>query len=478
MQVKKFEARNMKDALEMVKVQLGPDAIILGVRDNKKSFGLVGEGSIEITAAVSNETLQRKKFAEAKLREEDRNKLLQSPARVQKQFINKVVDNYTKEKEPPKPITRTRYIDIVDELEGLMSSPANTAHERIRGAAQRAWDVFKDVEDKNINNYQDQQNHQMHQSTQSKQEIDVLKHEIASLRQVIKTFQSMPQSIQNGPAITVHPGADYGLSFEVSGMFEKLTNAGISNEVAAEILTTAQNQMPAVKMKSKALVDAWVAKFILETTKIVNEKKPTKMQIFVGPTGAGKTSTLVKLASHFVVNEKKKIAVISLDTFKVGAAEQLKIFSQILNVPFAIVRNANDWQHMMNSFSQFDHILIDFPGMTLKTIEENTFVRGMLPPNVAQSTIHLVLEATAKDQDITEIGRRYKPIGFQDVIFTNLDQSVQHGTIYNFMRKFEVPLHSFGLGPRVPEDYEMATKERVLDLIFKLTSLKPNNSKV
>lgn len=467
MQVKKFEARNMKDALEMVKVQMGPDAIILGVRDNKKSFGLVGEGSIEITAAVSEEILQRKKFAEAKLREEDKLKLQASSAKVQKSFINKVVDSYTKEQEPPKPITRTRYIDIVDELDGALVNH-NIAQERIRGAAQRAWDIMKNVEDKAPVAKSQQNASQL----QSSREIEVLKDEIASLRQVIKSFQAVPQNISPGPVITTHPGADYGLSFEVSQMFEKLTLAGISEDIAAEMLTTAQSQMPAVKLKSKALVDAWVAKYILETTKIVTDKKANKMQIFVGPSGTGKTATLVKLASHFVVNEKKKIAIVSLDVFKVGAAEQMKIFAQILNVPFATVRTPQEWQDMMSAFSHFDHILVDFPGMSLKSIDENTFIRNMLPPNIAQSTVHLVLEATAKDQDITEIGRRYKPVGIHDVIFTNLDQSVQHGTIYNFMKRFDLPLHSFGLGSRVPEDYEFATKERVLDLIFKLTSLK------
>ena len=90
MQVKKFEARTMKEALEMVKTQLGPDAIILSARDNNKSYGLVGEGSVEITAAVSEETLQKKKFAESKLREQDLQKFKQIPARQQKELIQKI----------------------------------------------------------------------------------------------------------------------------------------------------------------------------------------------------------------------------------------------------------------------------------------------------------------------------------------------------------------------------------------------------
>ena len=74
MQVKKFEARSMKEALDLVKSQLGPDAIILSAKDNSRSYGLAGNGSVEITAAVSEEVLQKKKFVESRMRNEDRDK--------------------------------------------------------------------------------------------------------------------------------------------------------------------------------------------------------------------------------------------------------------------------------------------------------------------------------------------------------------------------------------------------------------------
>jgi flagellar biosynthesis protein FlhF len=91
MLVKKFEARTMKEALEMVKAQMGPDAIILAARDNKKSFGLVGEVSVEITAAVSETTLHKKKFVETKMVETDKERFQRSPARTQKDLIEKMV---------------------------------------------------------------------------------------------------------------------------------------------------------------------------------------------------------------------------------------------------------------------------------------------------------------------------------------------------------------------------------------------------
>ena len=97
MQVKKFEAKTMREALEMVKNQLGPDAIILGAKDNNRAFGLLGKPSIEVTAAIAEPVLQKKRFAESKLNVSQREQLKRSPARVQKQFIEKSVERYLRD---------------------------------------------------------------------------------------------------------------------------------------------------------------------------------------------------------------------------------------------------------------------------------------------------------------------------------------------------------------------------------------------
>ncbi len=478
MQVKKFEARTMKEALEMVKTQLGPDAIILSARDNKKSYGLVGEGSVEITAAVSEETLHRKKFTESRLKVEDKERLQKSSARVQKQVIEKMVSTYSDEKnrgERPA-ITQRRYIDIDDEqmLEAGQSTPAG---QRIRSAAERAWNTMQStgawsppaaqaaVSQATVSGAVSQASANTHLAESV--EIKALKGEIANLKQVISGFQTVPQSMTGS-----HPGADYGLTYEVTHMFEKLTAAGVTSEIAAQILNLAQENMSPTRLKNKALVDAWVAKFILESTIISREKNLAKMQVFVGPSGTGKTATLIKLASHLVVKENKRVAILTTDTFKVGAGEQLKIYAQILNVPFASIRSKEDWVSVAPALAKYDHVLVDFPGVSLKSVNEISQVKSLLPPDEMGTQIHLVLSSLAKDSDLSEIGRRFKVLNYKDVIFTSLDESVQHGNIYNFMRRFEVPLHSFGIGSRVPEDFEVATKERLLDLIFKLTKVK------
>lgn len=448
MQVKKFEARTMKEALEMVKTQLGPDAIILSARDNNRSFGLVGEGSVEITAAVSEETLQRKKFAESRMREQELKKFNQIPARAQKDIIEKMVNRHLEKKQPPRAITSRKYVDIEDEggnaAANVMANPVAE-----KPAARTV------VTPEAVASYV---------SAPKNEEINHLKSEITALREIIAKFQDMPQTMA-----ATHPGADYGIPFDLSFMFQRLVGSGVAADIVAEILVRAQDSIPALKLKNRALVEGWVARHILETTNVTDERANSRVHLFIGPAGSGKTTSLVKMASHMVVKERKKVALLTTDTFKVGAADQMRIFAQILNVPFAILRETSDWEKIMRFLPNVDCVLVDMPGWSLRSAEEIDRLKRIMPPAIMNPRIHLTLSATSKDSDLIEAGRRFSVIGFDDAIFTGLDESVQHGTIYNFSARFGVPLHAFSIGPRVPEDFEPATRERVLDLIFGLT---------
>lgn len=475
MQVKKFEARSMKEALEMVKAELGPDAIILSARDNNKSYGLVGDGSVEITAAVSEETLRKKKFTESRLREQDRQTFAKTSARTQKDLITKMVASHMEKNQPPKAITSQRYIDIEDERQQQQQQDTRynslVAEERIRNAAQRALTAMQDQIQPALKKAPTPAPAVAKtlpgKSIAESEEMLALKKEIAGLKQVLAQFHQVPQNFVQG-----HPGADFGLPYDLSFMFEKLTQAGIANDIAADICQQVGKNMSSLKLKNRALVEGWVARHILESTQVSTQAKEGKVHVFIGAAGSGKTSALVKMASHLVIRENKKVAIFTADTFKVGATDQMRIFAQILNVPFSVIRNGSDWYQIMNYVNSVDYILVDCPGLSLRNAEEGLLLKRLLPPPAMKARVHLVMSTLTKDQDATELGRRYSVLGYQDVIFTCLDESSQHGSIYNFMKRFEVPLHSFGVGPRVPEDFEFATKERVLDLLFKITQVK------
>jgi len=175
------------------------------------------------------------------------------------------------------------------------------------------------------------------------------------------------------------------------------------------------------------------------------------------------------MATDLILNHRKRVALITTDSSKVGASEQMKIFSQILNVPFLAMRSPQNWAHVIPHLDQIDHVLVDYSGLNLRTQDELNQLKQMSPPVYKSLRTHLVLSAMSKDSDILDCVKRYENFGFNDVIFTSLDEASMHGNIYNFVRKNPTPLFAFGIGPKVPEDFERATAERIVDLILQIT---------
>lgn len=488
MQVKKFEAKTMKEALDLVKVHLGPEAIILSAKDSHRGFGLMGEKSVEVTAAVSDETLRKKKVAESKLREDLRERFQQIPATKQREFINRVFEERKVEKrelvtaltaEVRSELSGIRYADIQDEPQ------RSASQERVRRAAERARlasrDVFQDPPRKTppVRKVTPQTPTDQRAQSQARQqpqppsavphvsnnpEVRMLESQVRELKSLVERFQQIPQI-----PMSMHPGAEQGLPFELSPVYQRLTGQGIKAEIVSSLLKRAQRELDHDSLKKPALVEAWIVRQLLNSIDVSKDPMGARYHVFMGSTGQGKTTSLVKFASHLVLKEKKTIAIISLDTIKVGAADQLKIYAQILNVPFAIVRNGEEWRVAQQKLSRVQHILVDCPGFNLRSMEEVEWLKRLIPPPEMSRQIHYVQSVLARDEEAFDLASRYQMLGFNDVIFTRLDESSRQGLIVNFQQQFSKPLHSFGLGPRIPEDFEFATKERVIDFIFKLS---------
>lgn len=507
MQVKKFEAKTMKEALELVKVHLGPEAIILSARDTHRGFGLMGEKSVEVTAAVSEETLRKKKLAEARMREDLRERFNQFPATQQKQFINKVAETQTQKqgretvnagvnlplsREARLPLKGLRYIDIEDEGQEETINPM--ARDRVRRAAEMARQASSEVlvdpapkrsarvkaaakaaaqaAQATLVPQSAVRQARAAQATQAtlapaavpSADVKALESQVRELKALVERFQKMPQI-----PLSMHPGAENGVPFELSGIFQRLTGQGMQSTSVTQLLKKAQKEIDPESLKKSALVDAWAVRQLLQNTEVCANPMQGRYHVFMGSSGHGKTSSLVKFASHLVLKEKKRIAIISLDTIKVGAADQLRIFAQILNVPFAIVRQPEEWLVAEQKLSQVHHILVDCPGFSLRSMQEADWLKRLLPPENLGRRLHFVQSILARDEETIDIASRYQMLGFNDVIFTRMDESSRQGLMLNFQERFRVPIHSFGTGTRVPEDFEFASKERVVDFIFKLT---------
>ena len=148
------------------------------------------------------------------------------------------------------------------------------------------------------------------------------------------------------------------------------------------------------------------------------------------------------------------------------------MYSRILNIPVFIASSMADLQMKVHQLDGYDSILIDTPGISLANMEEVDFVRNLAALDTSkEKRIHLVISALTKSSDLGSILKRFRVAQFDDIVVSNIDQTTQHGILINIQDKIDAPFHSFGIGADIVDGFEFATKERVLDLIFKLTKM-------
>lgn len=439
MQVKKYEASSVLEALKRVKEDLGPDAIILSTKEVKS--GVVGQKKFHVVAAVTDTQMKKKELAEQKLGRVYEEKVQSQSARGQKMFIENVFNNIERQhKNKNHQITKTRYIDI-DESEEEIQVPQVPVAAKPETKAQPASGTARVKE-------------AAKKAFQSSLTSDFFNNDSALLDD---------EAID---AMRIKKPAKREVPVHVANMVQRLKACGVSPTTLTELEGKAQTALGA-SCDRKALVDSWFAKWILHKIQVAAPSN-RQLEVFVGPDGSGKTTSLVKLATHYVVNEQKTVAIVTTDLNKVGAVEQLRVYSRILNAPVIVASSIEDAQSKISELSQFDKILLDTPGISLSNMNELDFMRGIAGIH-ADKTIHLVISALTKANDLGGLLKRFRVAQFNDVVVTNIDQTTQHGILLNIQEKIGMPFHSFGIGSDIVDGFEYASRERVLDLIFKLT---------
>jgi flagellar biosynthesis protein FlhF len=195
---------------------------------------------------------------------------------------------------------------------------------------------------------------------------------------------------------------------------------------------------------------------------VQNSNKPNIIA-FVGPTGVGKTTTLAKIAAQYMLLQKKKVALFTLDTYRIAAVEQLKIYGEILKTPVIVINKRNDFLDKLNTFKDYDYVLIDTAGRSQRDSFHIKKLKEFLKLPVE---IHLVLSATTKNKDLDDIISRFSIIPFSALLFTKLDESSTLGNIFNKGFETGKPLSYFTTGQRVPEDIEVASKDKLIKALL------------
>ncbi|MDV2580618.1 flagellar biosynthesis protein FlhF [Alkalibacillus haloalkaliphilus] len=183
-----------------------------------------------------------------------------------------------------------------------------------------------------------------------------------------------------------------------------------------------------------------------------------------GPTGVGKTTTLAKLAADASINQNKDVALITLDTYRIAAVEQLKTYAKILNLPVEVAYNKEDFEQAKDNFSHKDLILVDTAGRNFRNNEYIEQIDELIDFN-EQDELYCVLSLTSKEQDMVDIYNNFKALPINQVIFTKVDETNHYGPILNLWHRYKFNISYITTGQDVPDDIEKASPNRIAQLI-------------
>ena len=259
-----------------------------------------------------------------------------------------------------------------------------------------------------------------------------------------------------------------GLNESLLPVYEKLIGRGVNDRVATRVFERLQERKQREEGDS-FIGESDLAAVMKEAVKcegpIKLESAGPKVVALVGPTGAGKTTTIAKLAARFALQQKKKVAMVSLDTYRMGAWEQLESYGELMRVPVSLATDRNEFARIMQEHQDKDVVLVDTMGKSHRDLDYCKRLKQVLEA-VPQVETHLVQSATAQESVVTECFKQFAPLGIDRVLFTKLDEAVHFGLLFNCSVRYQIPFSYFTTGQSVPEDIEVAEQDKVIRLIF------------
>ena len=396
----------MPDALRRIKEELGPEAVILSTRQIKPGkgvFGMLGRPLIEVTAAA------------------DLDPVCAAPA------------GRPRPQEPPAGLGRSS-------RGGPRPEPAAAADHGPLLALQADLDSLRE-ELAVVGRRPRPDGH------------EALGREVRSLSDKLDRLLEQTSRFDR---LRLAPG--------LQRLHDHLEAADLDRALAARILAFLQEKLEAGGIAEGREAEAF-RELVRRTVKVAGATLPRgegrpRVVALVGPTGVGKTTTVAKLAARFALQHGARVGLITVDTFRIAAVEQLKTYARIMDVPLRVAMDAPGFQSAVEDLSDRELILVDTAGQSPRDEEALGELLALFPSQVPVE-VHLVLSVTTRTRDLEKILRHYAGIRASRLLLTKLDETQCHGPLLGLPVVSRLPLSYLTTGQNVPDDIEEATPEAV-----------------
>ena len=257
---------------------------------------------------------------------------------------------------------------------------------------------------------------------------------------------------------------------EFASIYKLAKQSGMKEEHLEAIMQTTLENLPVSMKSNPTAVKRYfysLLRNMLPCRKELNDKKQ-RIMMLVGPTGVGKTTTLAKLAARFAYgNEKRyKTGIITLDTYRIGAVEQLFQYAKMMKLPILDVIEVEDFQNAIKQLSYCDVILIDTTGNSQYDKEKLERLDKFLKHSGAKIDVNLVLSAGSKVEDLIEIYNGFSFLEIDTLIITKFDETKIFGNVFSLIYETNTPVSYFSVGQEVPDDLVEAKSKFLVECVF------------
>ena len=259
---------------------------------------------------------------------------------------------------------------------------------------------------------------------------------------------------------------------EFSEIYKLAKTSGMGEDHLENIMNLTLEHMP-VRMKNssetiKRYFQVLLRKLIPVRVEAELPKGNKRVMMFVGATGVGKTTTIAKLAARYsyIQEKRSKVGIITLDTYRIGAVEQLFQYAKMMRLPIEDVVEPSDFNNALSSLAHCDVILIDTVGSSQYDKEKLLKLNNFIQNSHFQIDVNLVLSAGSKLEDLKEIYKNFSFLNIDTLIFTKFDETKVFGTIFSLIYDTDRPVSYFSIGQEVPDDIVPASSDVLVECIL------------
>lgn len=277
-------------------------------------------------------------------------------------------------------------------------------------------------------------------------------------RDVLELSKRLSEVIQRIEGEIVVPSAQAD-PVQDSPLVSRLVNAEVSRQRAQTLV-----QRYTQENEGRAFPE-WLATRVKTAGSTPAESLGGRMVMFVGPTGVGKTTTIAKLAAISALWERRKVLLLTADTYRIAAVEQLRTYAKILGVPMEVIFEPETVSEAIGKHPEADLVLLDTAGRSqkdTKRIEELASLYRVFRPDA----VHLLIAANMKYRDMLDVVRKIGVVPITNLLFTKIDETSTYGALLDVVEDFERPVSFLTTGQNVPNDIEVATGARLVEILL------------